>query len=68
MSNCQTHTLALMAGASVGDAISIHLLPEQPADVCDLICPACGLTLFVYYRHGPKEEHAGERQKERDAQ
>lgn len=56
MSECQGHILCFtVAGAQVSSK-AWKAVGDEPAGVADLVCLECGEKLFVYYRHGPKEE------------
>ena len=53
MSECMVHQLTFGPVGLVDVDLDIHLLSGKPADVADMVCPGCGLKLFVYYRIVP---------------
>lgn len=58
MSECQGHILSFMPAGTLGVSKAWTAVSDKPADVADLMCLVCGHTLFVYYRHAPREGEA----------
>lgn len=57
MEKCETHVLFLLPSFAVVGTSYLCVVTDKPADVCNLVCPVCKTTLFLYFRvEPPKEE------------